>query len=77
MFPGKTIISDLFADNERPRSLNQGISLVKDVCKQSIFADLGEILTNFDVFGLVKGLKLQIPNQQLMENEISVYFGWR
>jgi hypothetical protein len=39
MLPGKkTIISDLFADNERPRSPNQVISLVADVCKQSLTA---------------------------------------
>jgi hypothetical protein len=36
LFPGKTIISDLFADNARPRSPNQVVSLVKNVFKQSL-----------------------------------------
>jgi hypothetical protein len=35
MFPG---LPDLFADNERFRSPNQVISVVKDVCKQSLTA---------------------------------------
>jgi hypothetical protein len=35
-FLEKIIISDLFADNERPRSPNQFISLVKNVCQQSL-----------------------------------------
>jgi hypothetical protein len=54
MFHGEIIVSDLFADNKRPRSPNQVISLVKNVCKQSLFAVLGEIFTNFNVFGIVK-----------------------
>jgi hypothetical protein len=34
----KTIISDFFTYNERPRSPKQVISLVKDVCKQYLTA---------------------------------------